>query len=485
MTQFDSVSNLVPQSSLNSPLWHPCTQMFQHQQYPVQQIIRAKGTYLYLENNKPVIDAISSWWVNLHGHSHPAINAAITQQLEQFEHVILAGFTHAPIQTLAQRLVELTPTPLTRCFFADSGSAAVEVALKMSFQYWAQKTDSQTANSQTAKSQISSSKRTKFISLENGYHGETLGSLSVTDIPLFSKQYQPLLIQHLRAPSPDLSLKQPDQTDDEFLAQRFASLKNLVEQNDGTICAIIVEPLVQGAAGMKMYPPIYLTWLRALCDEYQIHLILDEIAVGFGRTGTMFAHEQAHALDKKFCPDFLCLSKGLTAGYLPMSCVMTTNDVYAAFYSPDVSKGFLHSHSFTGNPLAAQAALASLDIFKKENTLANNQILITYFAKKLAELKNYSYISNIRQTGMIVAFDVVQSNGMPYPAQQQIGRLIAQYALQHGVLVRPIGNHVYFIPPYCITLAEIDQLFEVTINAIEWAIMQPAQAIFSNDFALP
>ena len=254
----------------------------------------------------------------------------------------------------------------------------------------------------------------------------------------------------------------------------------MVEQHDGTICAIIVEPLVQGAAGMKMYPPIYLTWLRSLCDEYQIHLILDEIAVGFGRTGTMFAHEQAH-----ISPDFLCLSKGLTAGYLPMSCVMTTDDVYQEFYSPDVSKGFLHSHSFTGNPLAAQAALASLDIFKQEKTLANNQILIAYFAKKLAELNNHPHISNIRQTGMIVAFDVVQLNGQPYTAQQQIGRLIAHYALQHGVLVRPIGNHVYFIPPYCITLSEIDQLFDVTMKAIEWAIMQPAQKIFNTDFALP
>ena len=474
MTHFDSVSNLAPESSPDSPLWHPCTQMYQHQQHPVQQIISAKGAYLYLENNQPVIDAISSWWVNLHGHSHPAINTAITQQLEQFEHVILAGFSHTPIQTLAQRLVDLTPAALTRCFFADSGSAAVEVALKMSFQYWAQKTDSQTG----------SSKRTKFISLENGYHGETLGSLSVTDIPLFSKQYQPLLIQHLRAPSPDLSLKQPDQTDDEFLAQRFASLKNLVKQHDGTICAIIVEPLVQGAAGMKMYPPIYLTWLRALCDEHNIHLILDEIAVGFGRTGTLFAHEQAN-----ICPDFLCLSKGLTAGYLPMSCVMTTDTIYNAFYSPDVGKGFLHSHSFTGNPLAAQAALASLDIFQQQNTLKNNQVLIKHFAQQLNILKSHPHISNTRQTGMIVAFDVVQTTGMPYPPPQQIGCLIAQHALQHGALIRPIGNHVYFIPPYCITLEEIDQLFNTTIKAIEWAISQPAQSgtdlSFNRDLALP
>lgn len=444
--------------------------MYQHDNNPVPRITRAKGAYLYLENNQPVLDAISSWWVNLHGHSHPTINAAIKQQLDQFEHVILAGFTHAPIQTLAERLVELTHANLTRCFFADSGSAAIEVALKMSLQFWSQ-------SGQPA--------RKTFISLENGYHGETLGSLSVTDIPLFSRQYQPLLIQHLRAPSPDLSIKQPEQTDEAFLAQRFATLKELVEQHSGTICAIIVEPLVQGAAGMKMYPPIYLTWLRALCDEHNIHLILDEIAVGFGRTGTLFAHEQAHTLDKKFYPDFLCLSKGLTAGYLPMSCVMTTDNIYNAFYSPDIARGFLHSHSFTGNPLAAQAALASLSIFKQQNTLDNNQILIKHFAKQLAVLKIHPHIINTRQTGMIVAFDVVQTNGLPYPAQHQIGRLIAQYALQHGVLIRPIGNHVYFIPPYCITMAEIDQLFNVTIQAIDWAISQPVQSTFSADLALP
>lgn len=459
----------------DSPLWHPCTQMYQQDANPVQQIIRAKGAYLYLQDNQPVLDAISSWWVNLHGHSHPAINAAINQQLEQFEHVILAGFTHAPIQTLAERLVELTHPNLTRCFFADSGSAAVEVALKMSLQYWQQKLEGQPSSKQ----------RKTFISLNNGYHGETLGSLSVTDIPLFSSQYQPLLIQHLRADSPDLSLKQPHQTDDEFLRQCFGNLKQLLETHAGTVCAIIVEPLVQGAAGMKMYPAIYLQWLRQLCDDYQIHLILDEIAVGFGRTGTMFAHEQAHTLDKEFCPDFLCLSKGLTAGYLPMSCVMTTTEVYQAFYSPDVTRGFLHSHSFTGNPLAASAALASLDIFKQQNTLGNNQMLIAYFAKKLAELKMHPHVINTRQTGMIVAFDVVQANGIAYPAQQQVGRLMAQYTLKHGLLIRPIANHVYFIPPYCITTAEIDQLFHITLKAMEWAICQPAQSISHAHLALP
>ena len=460
-------------SARSSALWHPCTQMYQQDINPVPKIARAKGAYLYLDNGQPVLDGISSWWVNLHGHSHPAINAAITDQLEQFEQVILAGFTHSPIEQLSTQLVALTPALLTRCFFADSGSAAVEVALKMSLQYW-----SQVAGSQSVKPE-----RNTFISLENGYHGETLGSLSVTDIPLFSSQYRPLLIQHLRALTPDLSCKQHDQSDEEFLLQRFAQLQTLVEQHQDRVCAIIVEPLVQGAAGMKMYPPIYLTWLRQLCDTHQIHLILDEIAVGFGRTGTLFAHEQAG-----ICPDFLCLSKGLTGGYLPMSCVMTTDEVYQAFYSPDVAKGFLHSHSFTGNPLAARAALASLAIFEQENTLQKNQQHIQQFKLKLAELATHPHVAHCRQTGMIAAFDLVQANGQPYPAVQQRGHLMAQYTLQQGLLIRPIGNHVYFIPPYCITADEIDQMFDITSRAIDWAVSQSvswAEASMPAMFNLP
>lgn len=466
----------------NSPLWHPCTQMQHHDATPVLRINQAKGAYLYLDHplgqsgldqnqlhhhlhqGQPILDAISSWWVNLHGHSHPLINAAIRQQLEQFEHVILAGFSHQPIETLAQRLVDLTPAPLTRCFFADSGSAAVEVALKMSLQFWSQTTESRP---------LESPRRNTFISLQHGYHGETLGSLSVTDIPLFSSQYRPLLIQHLKAPSPDLSLKAADQSDDDYIKQCLNAMQQLLEHHQDQVCAVIIEPLVQGAAGMKMYPASYLTELRQLCNQYNVHLILDEIAVGFGRTGTLFAHEQAG-----ICPDFLCLSKGLTAGYLPMSCVMTTNEVYQAFYSPDVAKGFLHSHSFTGNPLAASAALASLDIFAHEQTLVNNQQLAQVMQQQLQQLVDHPYISHIRQTGMIVAFDVVQVQGKPYTPEPQRMRMISQLALKNGLLIRPIGNHVYFIPPYCIKPDEIKYMFATTVQAIE-QVMSASQATSS------
>ncbi len=435
-----------------SPLWHPCTQMYQHQDQPPLEVVRGQGAYLYQADGTPILDAISSWWVNLHGHSHPRVNAALIDQVQQLEQVMLAGFTHPPIEALARRLVDLTPPPLTRCFFADSGSAAIEVALKMSLQYW---------------QQSGQPERTTFISLANGYHGETLGSLAVTDIPLFSSQYRPLLIQHLRAPTPDLTLKDVGESDDAFLTRQFAAMKALVETHHPRLCAIIVEPLVQGAAGMKMYPPIYLSWLAALCDQYKIHLILDEIAVGFGRTGTLFAHEQAD-----ICPDFLCLSKGLTAGYLPMSCVLTTEDVYQAFYSPDVARGFLHSHSFTGNPLAARAALASLDIFADEQTLSRNQVLIETMQQSLARLKDHPHTAHIRQTGMIGAFNIVQANGLPYPPQAGKGKLIARYALAHGVLLRPIGDSVYLIPPYCITPDEIRHVVDIARQATEFAASQ-------------
>lgn len=437
----------------DSPLWHPCTQMQQHEHTPPLAIQRAKGAYLYLHDNKPLLDAISSWWVNLHGHSNPQINQAINEQLQQFEHVILAGFTHQPIETLAQRLVQLTAAPLTRCFFADSGSAAVEVALKMSLQYWHQQGQTE---------------RSTFISLENGYHGETLGSLSVTDIPLFSSQYRPLLIKHLRAPSPDLSLKPAGQLEADYLEKRLTAMENLLIEHQRQVCAVIVEPLVQGAAGMKMYPALYLKELRNLCDRYNVHLILDEIAVGFGRTGTMFAHEQA-----QICPDFLCLSKGLTAGYLPMSCVMTTDEVYQAFYSPDVARGFLHSHSFTGNPLAARAALASLDIFEQQQTLQKNQTLIALMAEKLDSLRQHPHIRNTRQTGMIAAFDLTQEDGSPYPSEQQRGKLLAKHAIELGVLLRPIGNHVYFIPPYCVSPQDVALMFDVALQAVDWSVRQP------------
>lgn len=444
------------ENNITSALWLPCTQMQQLQAFPPLHIERGLGVYLYDKAGNSYIDAISSWWVNLHGHCHPYINQQLKQQLDVLEHTLLAGVLHPSIVQLAEALVAITPTALTKAFFADSGSAAVECALKMSLQSWHQQGKPQ---------------KNTFVSLAEGYHGETLGSLAVTDIPLFRKQYAPLLIQHLRVPSPADIFCATEKTQAEHEADCLAVLEKLFAEKHQQICGFILEPLVQGACGMGMYSANYLVQAKKLCSEYGIHLIADEIAVGFGRTGSMFACEQAG-----ITPDFMCLSKGLTAGYLPMSCVLTTEAIYHTFLDDSLERGFLHSHSFTGNPLAARAALASLAVFHTEDTLANNQKKMACISQKLQSLSTQlatqeatqKAITACRQTGMIAAFTVQH--------KQQIGRKIHQYALAHGVLVRPIGNQVYIMPPYCITLEEIDRLFAVLAAAVAFAITQPHQA---------
>lgn len=426
-----------------SALWLPCTQMQHLDEFPPLHIASGKGAYLYDKNNNAYIDAISSWWVNLHGHCHPVINKQIKQQLDTLEHTLLASITHPTIIELAEKLVAITPTNLSKVFFADSGSAAIECALKMSLQYW----------HQTGKT-----KKQTFVSLQHGYHGETLGSLSVTDIPLFSKQYAPLLIQHLRIDSPADIFCPNDKTQTEHEQNSLNQLKALLEKQHEQICAFICEPLVQGACGMGMYSAHYLSQAKKLCEQYDVHLIADEIAVGFGRTGTMFACEQAN-----ISPDFMCLSKGLTAGYLPMSCVLTNDTIYQAFLDADLNtglqKGFLHSHSFTGNPLAATAALASLQVFETEKTLQKNQLLITSIKEHINNIKDRHFVKNARHLGMIAAFTI------NHP--QMLGRELLKQALKQGILIRPIGNHVYIMPPYCITQEQLGDLFDGMMQMLE------------------
>ncbi len=433
-------------------VWHPCTQMQDHEQLPIVPIQRGEGVWLHDFDGNRYLDAVSSWWVNLFGHANPRINTALKEQLDTLEHVILAGFTHEPIVELSERLVALAPPGLTRCFYADNGSAATEIALKMSLHFWRN----------TGKPQ-----KTRFICLENGYHGETIGSLSVTDIPLFSATYAPLLKEHLRAPSPDCSRRPDGESWEAHSRRQFTHMEALLEQHHEEVCAVILEPLVQGAAGMKMYHPVYLTLLREACDRYGVHLIADEIAVGFGRTGTLFACEQAD-----ITPDFLCLSKGLTAGYLPMSLVMTSEEIYEAFYdSYESLRGFLHSHSYTGNALAVRAALASLDIFASDNVLARNRELSSTMATALQTLSGHPHVGEIRQTGMIAAVELVQDkeSRAPFDWRERRGLQVFKHALSQGVLLRPIGNVVYFMPPYVITPEEIGFMVNVAGNAIERA----------------
>ncbi|MGH8488467.1 MAG: adenosylmethionine--8-amino-7-oxononanoate transaminase, partial [Gammaproteobacteria bacterium] len=419
---------------------------------PVIPIRRGRGVWLEDFDGRRYLDAISSWWVNLFGHSHPRINAAVKAQVEELEHVLLAGLTHEPAVSLAERLVAITPAGLTKCFFADNGSCAVEVALKMSFHYWRNRGEL---------------RKTRFICLENAYHGETLGALSVSQIPLYRDTYAPLLRDAIVAPSPDCYRRVPGETWAECSRRGFEAMADLLERHADEVCAVIVEPLVQCAGQMRMYDPVYLSLVRAACSQRRVHLIADEIAVGFGRTGTLFACEQA-----AIAPDFLCLSKGLTGGYLPLGAVLTTDEIYRAFYDDyDTLTAFLHSHSYTGNPLACRAALATLSIFDEQPVLAGNRQLAQAMAAATAHFTDHPHVAEVRQTGMILAVEIVQDKATktPYPWQERRGLRIYRQALARGVLLRPLGNVVYFMPPYVITEDEIRHLADVALEGVNLA----------------
>lgn len=418
-------------------VWHPCTQMKLHETFPLVPIARGEGVWLYDCDGNRYLDAVSSWWVNLFGHCNPRISGAIRDQLDTLEHVILSGFTHEPVVQLSERLKQLTG--LGHAFYGSDGASATEIALKMSFHFW--------RNHGMAD-------KTGFISLENSYHGETLGALSVTDVALFKDTYAPLLRHSLQVPTPDWRLAEAGESAEEFALRCANVLEQTLARHHAEIAAFIVEPLVQGAAGMGMYHPVYLQRARALCDQYRVHLIADEIAVGFGRTGTMFACEQAGIR-----PDFMCLSKGITGGYLPLSVVLTTEAVYEAFYDDRVTRGFLHSHSYTGNPLACRAALATLDIFNDDDVLIENRRKGGVMNSALAVLEDLP-VRHMRNTGMIWAFDVDN-------ADAGFARQLFAAALSQELLLRPIGSTVYFMPPYVIDDEALQLLAERTVSAMQ------------------
>jgi adenosylmethionine---8-amino-7-oxononanoate aminotransferase len=430
-------------------VWHPCTQMKDHEQLPPVPIRSGAGAWLEDYDGRRYLDAISSWWVNLFGHANARINAAVRAQLERLEQVILAGFTHAPVIELSEALTRIAPAGLSRCFYADNGSSAVEVAVKMSFHYWRN---------------VGESAKRRFITLSNSYHGETLGALAVGNVELYKETYRPLLMDVITVPSPDCFEREPGETWSDHTRRKFAAMEAALARHAHEACAVIVEPLVQCAGGMRMYDPVYLSLLRESCDRHGVHLIADEIAVGFGRTGTMFACEQAGIR-----PDFMCLSKGLTGGYLPLSVVTTTEPVYAAFYDEYVKqRAFLHSHSFTGNPLACAAACASLAIFREDRTLEANRALAARMGERASALEAHPHVAEVRQRGMIVAIELVRDKAArePYPFAERRGLAIYRHALRRGVLLRPVGNVVYFMPPYVITPEEIDLMVEVAREGI-------------------
>jgi len=425
-------------------VWHPCTQMKQHESFPLIAISKGKGAWLYDEQGNSLLDCISSWWTNLFGHSNPRINKAIAEQLEKIEHVMLAGFTHSPVVELSEKLSALTNGHLGHIFYASDGASAVEIALKMSHHFW----------QLTGKE-----KKKKFVCLENGYHGETLGALAVTDVAIFREAYGSLLQDVYTIDSPDTRKAKTGESAEDVAKNAAEKLQQLLEAEHQNIAAIIVEPLVQCAGQMAMYSPVYLRLVRELCDRYQIHLIADEIAVGCGRSGKFFACEHA-----EIWPDFLTLSKGISGGYLPLSLCMTTENIYRAFYSDQTGHGFLHSHSYTGNPLACAAALACLEIFETDQVLEKNQLRAQDLDSAFSWAKTDSRISHCRQQGMILAFDV-KSEYIKNPVS--FARQMFSHGLTEGILIRPIGNTIYVMPPYILSREETMRMASSVKSALD------------------
>jgi adenosylmethionine-8-amino-7-oxononanoate aminotransferase len=424
--------------------------MKDHEALPPIPVRRGAGVWLEDYDGHRYLDAISSWWTNLFGHANPRISGAVAAQAARLEHVLLAGFTHEPAIALAEQLTALAPAGLNRCFYADNGSAAVEVALKMSFHYWRN---------------CGQGGKRRFLTLSNGYHGETLGALSVGDVALYREVYQPLLLPVITVPAPDCYQREAGVSWEEHSRRSMAVMEAALERHAGELAAVIVEPLVQCAGGMRMYHPVYLQLLRAACDRHQVHLIADEIAVGFGRTGSFFACDQAG-----IAPDFLCLSKGLTGGYLPLSAVLTGEEVYAAFYDEYAAqRAFLHSHSYTGNPLACAAALATLEIFATEPVLERNGVLAARMAARAAPLAAHPHVAEVRQCGMILAIETVRDRKTreSFPWQERRSLRAYRHALSRGVLLRPLGGVIYCMPPYVIAPEEIDLMIDVAAECVE------------------
>jgi adenosylmethionine-8-amino-7-oxononanoate aminotransferase len=414
--------------------------MQHHETVPLIPVSHGRGVWLYDHQGNRYLDAISSWWVNLFGHANPRINAALREQLDMLEHAMLAGFTHEPVIQLSERLAALTQHQLGHAFYASDGASAVEIALKMSFHAWRN---------------MGQGDKQEFVCLKGSYHGETIGALAVTDVALFKDAYGPLLRATQTVMSPDARQAGEGETAADVARRAAADVERMFIERAGKIAAIIIEPLVQCATGMAMHDPLYLKLVRELCDKHGVHLILDEIAVGCGRTGTFFACEQAG-----IWPDFLCLSKGISGGYLPLSIVLSRDEIYQAFYDADVTRGFLHSHSYTGNPLACRAALATLDIFAEDHVLEANKARSRKLTEALAPLANHEHTGNFRNRGMIWAFDAVG-------ATPGFSRRFFTEGTKQELLLRPIGNTVYLMPPYILSDEEIEGLAARTLSVFE------------------
>lgn len=432
-------------------IWHPCSQMKDYEELPPIIIDHGEGVRLYGEDGKDYIDIVSSWWCNLLGHCNPKINAAVKGQIDRLEHVIFANLSHEPAIRLCEELSGILPKGLTKFNFSDNGSAAIECALKMAFQY----------QYQTGKPE-----KTRFMCLTDGYHGETIGALSVGSMDLYAQIYRPMLMDTIQIEAPDCYRCPYGQCRDCCETECFEHAVREFEKYARECCAIIVEPLLQGSAGMRIYPPAYLKKLRELCDRHDVLLIADEIATGFGRTGKLFACDHAG-----ISPDIMCISKGLTGGYLPMAITVTTEKVYEAFYADyNEGKAFMHSHTYSGNPLGCSAALAVLKILREEPILENAAARAKYLTKRLDEaLSDRPYVGEIRHIGLIHAIELVsdKQDRTGFDSSLRVGYQIYKRALEEGLILRPLGNVLYFNPPLIIGENEIDEAIRRCVRAID------------------
>lgn len=435
-------------------VWHPFTQMKDYARQDHLLIEKAEGIYLYDADGNRYYDTVSSWWVNVHGHGHPRIKQAIARQLEETDHIMFSGFTHRPGIELADKLVAIAPAGLGKTFYSDNGSTAVEVALKMSFQYWRH---------------VGQPGKTKFAYLENSYHGDTLGAVSVGGVDLFHSTFRPLLFDAHRLPSPHVRVWSAGSpapgAAETAAAEALEAVRRLFETSAGEIAGLIVEPMIQAAGGMLMHDAAYLAGLRELCDRFGVHLIADEVAVGFGRTGAMFACEHAGV-----SPDLLCLSKGLTAGMMPLAVTLCTDAIYEAFYDDyETQKTFFHGHSFTGNPLACAVALESLRLFEEEHVLEGVRRTAEALRGHMRRFEGFGHLTGVRQLGLVAAFDLVEDavTGTGYPAAERRGYRVYSEALKEGLILRPLGDTIYYWLPHCTTEAQLDDIVDRTCAVLE------------------
>ena len=434
------------------PVWYPFTQMQEFTDHSPLAITRAQGCWLEDEQGKRYLDGVSSLWTNVHGHRHLVIDRAIKEQMSRIAHTTMLGLTHPGGIELARQLVNLTPIGLSRVFYSDSGATAVEIALKMAYQYWQLRGEKQ---------------RFKFLKLSDAYHGDTIGAVSLGGMDLFHERFDRLLFDTVKVPAPHLYRHSFTADDEKDIIERYFALSaDLIEKHAGRACGFIIEPLIQGAAGMIVHPPGYLKHIRDLTRKYNMLLIADEVAVGFGRTGKMFASEW-----EAVSPYLLCLGKGITGGYMPLAATMATEEIFSAFLGGfEELKTFFHGHTYTGNPLACAAALASLKVFAEEKTLDASVFgpKAQRYSSGMKRLELLEHVGSARYMGLMGGVELLKDKKTkePYPFDERIGYQIIMEARKEGVLLRPLGDVIVLMPPLAVSLDELDILFAATEKAI-------------------